>query len=126
MANKNNNNGKKPPKEEKKPVQQPEAEDLEDGVDIFTLTDEDGNELQFACISTYEEEETGKIYFAMVEVDDDGNEKSDEYTILRVEKDDNGEEMLVTIDDDEEFDRIADYFDDEFNTIDYDADGGDK
>ena len=36
--------------------------------------------------------------------------------------DENGEEVLVTIDDDDEFDRIADMFEDEFMTIEYPAD----
>ena len=40
--------------------------------------------------------------------------------ILRLEMED-GEEMLVSIDDDEEFDRVADFFDDQFADIDYDA-----
>ena len=45
-----------------------------------------------------------------------------EYVILRAEKDENGEDSLVTIDDDEEFDDVADYFDDLFSEeIDYDA-----
>ena len=40
---------------------------------------------------------------------------------LSVETDEKGEEVLVTIDDDDEFDRVADYFEDElFDTIDYD------
>ena len=39
-----------------------------------------------------------------------------------VEKDEEGEDVLVTIKDDEEFDRVADYFDDELSKeIDYDA-----
>ena len=52
--------------------------------------------------------------------DEEGNDKSDEYVVLRAEADENGEEMLVTIDDDEEFDRIADIFDDMFSDILYD------
>jgi uncharacterized protein YrzB (UPF0473 family) len=41
--------------------------------------------------------------------------------ILRVEKDENGEDTLVTIDDDEEFDDVADQFDAMFSEeIDYD------
>ena len=44
-----------------------------------------------------------------------------EYVILRVEKDENGEDSLVTVDDDEEFDDVADLFDDMFSEeIDYD------
>ena len=40
--------------------------------------------------------------------------------ILRLEVED-GEDVLVSIDDDEEFDRVADFFDDQFSDIDYDA-----
>ena len=42
--------------------------------------------------------------------------------ILKMEQDEDGEDILVTIDDDDEFDRIADIFDDElFGEVDYDA-----
>ena len=51
----------------------------------------------------------------------DGNEE--EYVILKVVTDDDGEEVLVTIEDDEEFDNAADAFEDQFmSEIDYDAD----
>ena len=47
---------------------------------------------------------------------------AEEYIILRCESDENGEPTFVTVDDDEEFDRVADYFEDElFNEVDYDA-----
>ena len=59
-------------------------------------------------------------YYAMQELDENGEPVGDEYVILRVEKDENGEEYLSSIDDDEEFDRVADYFDDQFSDIDYD------
>ena len=41
--------------------------------------------------------------------------------ILKSEIDEEGEESLFTIDDDEEFDRVADFFDDMFSTVDFDA-----
>ena len=44
----------------------------------------------------------------------------EEYVILKFEKDEDGEDILVTIDDDDEFDRIADIFDDMFSDILYD------
>ncbi len=97
----------------------PEEEMYED---IYTLTDEDGNEMDFRLLSSTEY--NGFTYHAMVEIDKDGNDKSDEYVVLRAEKDENGEESLVTIDDDDEFDAVADIFDDEFADIDYDAPEG--
>lgn len=74
--------------------------------EIFTLTDEDGNESQFELIGTTEVD--GFTYMAMAPVE----ENSDEYVILKVVQDENGDDMLETIDDDDEFEKIADIFDD--------------
>lgn len=83
-------------------------EDLYNGEEIFTLTDENGDESDFALIGSHELD--GVMYVALVPVKDNEN---DEYVILRVDTEpDTGEEVLVTIDDDDEFDRIADIFDD--------------
>ena len=84
--------------------------------EIYTLTDEDGNENQFELIG--QKEIDGATYLALAPIDD-GDEE--EYVILKVEIDENGEEILATINDDDEFDRVADVFDDElFGTVDYD------
>ena len=40
--------------------------------------------------------------------------------MLAPQVDENGDESLFTIDDDEEFDRVADFFDDMFSTVDFD------
>ncbi len=97
------------------------AEELFDD-EIFTLTDEEGNENQFELIGSRELD--GVTYMALVPIDEKGADQEEgEYVILKVELDDSGEEVLVTIDDDDEFDRIADIFDDElFGEVDYDAD----
>ena len=92
--------------------------------EIFTLTDEDGNELNFMLLASLEHE--GAEYKAMVPVDENGEEESDEYVILRSGVDEDGEPILETIEDDEEFDRIADIFDDEFSTILYDDEDGEE
>jgi len=87
------------------------------GEEIFTLTDDEGNENQFELIGTREID--GNTYLALIPIDD-GND--DEYVILKMEIDEEGEEILVTIDDDDEFNRAADFFDDElFGDVDYDA-----
>ena len=86
--------------------------------EIYTLTDEDGKESQFELIGEAVIE--GVTYYALTELDDEGNQVSEEYVILRLEMED-GEEVLVSIEDDEEFDRAADFFDDQFADIDYDA-----
>ena len=94
------------------------ADELMEEIDIYTLTDEDGNESQFELIG--EVELDGKTYYALTELDAEGNQVSEEYVILRLESEANGEEVLISIDDDEEFDKVADYFDDKFSEIDYD------
>ena len=77
--------------------------------ELFTLTDEEGNESQFALIGELEID--GQIYLALIPAD---NDDADEYVVLKVEVDENGEELVVTIDDDDEFDKVADAFEDQF------------
>ena len=89
--------------------------------DYFTLTDEEGNEIEFEMVGQCERD--GEKYFAMIPVTEDENDDSDvlEYIILKLANED-GEDILVTVDDDDELDDIADYFDDLFSQeIDYDA-----
>ena len=58
----------------------------------------------------------------MIEVDEPVEEDEGYVTLVNAEKDENGEDSLVTIDDDEEFDDVADLFDDMFSEeIDYDG-----
>ena len=86
--------------------------------EIFTLTDEDGNETDFVLLATAEIE--GVTYMALEPAED--NDEG-EYVILKIAHDDEtDEDILVTIDDDDEFDRVADLFEDEFMTMDYDED----
>ena len=88
--------------------------------DYFTLTDEEGNEIEFELIAQCER--NGQQYLAMIPVEDEENNDSEvcEYIILKVAEED-GEEVLVTVDDDDELDDVADYFDDLFTQeIDYD------
>ena len=88
--------------------------------EIFTLTDEEGNELNFALLGSLEHE--GTVYKALVPVDENGEETSDEYVILKCGVDEDGEDVLETIEDDEEWENVADIFDDEFANIFYDDD----
>ena len=66
--------------------------------EVFTLTDEDGNESDFELIGNMDVD--GEKYVALVPVED---------------------EVLLTIEDDDEFDKVADAFEDEFmSEIDHD------
>ena len=56
-------------------------------------------------------------------LDGNGDGEQIEYTILKSEKDENGEDIFVTVDDDDEFDAVADIFEDElFSEEDYGSD----
>lgn len=93
-----------------------EAAGEEEEVELYTLVDENDKECQFECVGKYED--NGVQYFAMLPVEE---EESDEYVILKMATED-GEDILVSVDDDEEFDRIAGVFDQMlFDEIDYDA-----
>jgi len=83
--------------------------------EIVTLTDEEGNETNFEIIGSIELDDN--FYYALVPENSD----ADEYIILKASLDENDEEILITIDDDDEFDRVADEFDNElFAEYDYD------
>ncbi len=96
------------------------ANNEEDIEEIITLTDEDGKEIDFTIIGDYEKD--GQRYFAMIPTEDDERNDSDvcEYIILKLAVED-GEEVLVTVDDDDEQDDVEDYFNDLFSQeLDYD------
>ena len=95
------------------------TEELEEEAMVYTLQDEDGNEYQFELIAAYEK--NGVNYYAMIPAEDNGEDDFLEYTILKGVME-NGEESLVSIEDDDEFEDIAAYFDDLLSAeIDYDA-----
>ena len=88
--------------------------------EFFTFVDEEGNEIEFELVGQCERD--GQKYFAMIPAgEDEGDGDVLEYIILKLANED-GEEVLVTVDDDDELDDVADYFDDLFSQeIDYDV-----
>ena len=90
-------------------------------IDIITLTDEDGKEIDFEFIG--EAEIDGIVYLAIAPAGEaTANEGIIEYVLLKLEKDEDGEEVYVTVDDEDEFDKVANFFDDMFDSEeDYDA-----
>lgn len=81
------------------------------GNDFITLTDEEGNEVELEHLDTLEYE--GETYMAFVQATDTPEEvleeDSAELIILKVEPE-NGEDMLVTLDDDALLDKIFEMF----------------
>ena len=92
---------------------------MEEGMDIVVLTDEEGNETQFEVIDV--KEYNGNTYYALIPLEDDAEtDEAVDFVILKSEKDENGEEILVTVDDDEEFYDVADLFEDiQFDELEY-------
>ena len=90
--------------------------------EIYTLKDENGEEFEFEVIGHYEHE--GEHYVALIFAEDEeSDEPADlEYTILKLEgAEDDEDQSFVTVDDDDEFEAVAAYFDDLFSQeIDYD------
>ncbi|QGG46723.1 DUF1292 domain-containing protein [Heliorestis convoluta] len=70
---------------------------------IIILTDEEGNEIEFEELDRVEVD--GKEYAVLLPADDE----EDEAIILRVELED-GEEVFSHIEDDEEWEKVADYW----------------
>ncbi len=91
-----------------------EVEEL--GEIIYTLTDEEtGEEIDFQLIARATIDDL--LYFALVPANDP---ECDEYYILRVTED--GEDVLLeSIEDDDEFEKVEEYFNDLlFGEVDYD------
>lgn len=91
-----------------------EADEL--GDIVYTLTDEEtGEEVDFQLIARATIDDV--LYFALVPAED---EECEEYVILRVTED--GDDLILeSIEDDDEFERAEDYFNDLlFGEVDYD------
>ena len=82
-------------------------EDDDFSPDLISLTDEDGNEMDFEVLDMLELH--GKSYIALMPVNPDGSDSEDgEYVVLRTDTDEeNKEEYFSTIEDDDEFNEVV-------------------
>ena len=80
------------------------------GPNFITLTDEDGNDIELEYVDALEH--GGKTYMAFFPaVEEDADQESEDYGLIILRSDIiDGEEMLSTIDDEEELNRIYDLF----------------
>lgn len=79
------------------------------GADIITLTDDEGNEYEFEHIDTIEL--NGKMYLAFTEANETNDDEGiSEIIILRLDKDEAGEEILSTVDDEAELEAAYEAF----------------
>lgn len=77
---------------------------MEDFLENIVLTDEDGKEVEFEVITKLEVEDTE--YFIVAPIDSD----EDDAIALKVIKDEDGNEVFATVDDDDEFQIISDAY----------------
>lgn len=84
-----------------------DLEDLEN--DIIELIDEDGEPVPFEYLTTVEYE--GKKYIVLIPVDEEEeDEEESEVVILEIQEDENGEDVYVSLDDDELLDKVFEEF----------------
>lgn len=77
--------------------------------DIISVTDDEGNEIEFELLERYETDEA--VYVAITEYrsdDEDIVEGDFEVIILKVVEDEHGDEYLEEIQDDMEYEQVSD------------------
>lgn len=87
------------------------ADEMEMNPDIYTLVDEDGVEQAFELLDIMEIDDDR--YFALIPYFDEPTEAVDDdgdLIILKSKIDDNGDELMLTIDDDDEYQRVGEIF----------------
>lgn len=82
------------------------------GPNFVTLTDDEGNDIELEYVDALEHNGTTYMaFFPVVEEDSEDEENEEEYGLVILKSQmENGEEFLVTIDDEEEIDNVYDLF----------------
>ena len=82
------------------------------GPNFVTLTDDEGNDIELEYVDALEHYGTTYMaFFPVVEEDSEDEENEEEYGLVILKSQmENGEEFLVTIDDEEEIDKVYDLF----------------
>ena len=85
-------------------------DELMESGELYTLVDEEGNEKLFELIDVLEED--GKVYFALIPHAENPEELLEEceLVVLAVQEGEDGGDILVPIESDEEYERIAEIF----------------
>ena len=82
------------------------------GPNFGTRTDAEGNDIELEYVDALEHNGTTYMaFFPVVEEDSEDEENEEEYGLVILKSQmENGEEFLVTIDDEEEIDKVYDLF----------------
>lgn len=86
----------------------------------ITLVDEEGEEHQFVLLNVVEMD--GAKYAVMVPEEEYSDDEEQEAFVFRIETDEDGEEILVNIEDDEEFAKVCELLDEIMAEEDFDED----
>ncbi|MCL1804444.1 MAG: DUF1292 domain-containing protein [Clostridiales bacterium] len=86
-----------------------EMDDILESENII-LVDEEGEEHTFIMLDVIEVD--GGEYAILQPLDEDVDEEEAEAVILKIDKDENGEEILTDIEDDDEWEKVADAWQD--------------
>ena len=80
------------------------------GPDFITITDEDGNDIELELVDALEH--NGQTYMAFYPVvTEDSDEEDEEFGLIILKSiEENGEELLSTLDSDEELNEVYDLF----------------
>lgn len=77
----------------------------EEQSDTLVLMDEDGQEHQFQVLDILEVE--GTEYVVLLPADQEDEDEDEVAEVLRIETDENGDEILVELDDEDELEKVA-------------------
>ena len=92
------------------------------GSDYLTIEDEDGNEFELEVLNEFELD--GQDYLSALPADMDEDDPDFGIILLKI-MEENGEELFGSIDDDDELDKVYNYYMQEiFADEDEDSDGG--
>ena len=82
------------------------------GPNFVTLTDDEGNDVELEYVDALEFNGTTYMaFFPVMEEDSEEEENEEEYGLVILKSQmENGEEFLVTVDDEDEIDKVYDLF----------------
>lgn len=91
---------------------------------LVTLTLDNDEEVTCAVITIFEVEE--KEYIALLPLDENGENEEGEVFLYRFIEQDDEDPILENIEDDDEYEKVADAFDQWLDTMEYDELSGDE
>ena len=80
------------------------------GGDLITVTDEEGNEFELELVDSLEFEGSAYTVFVPADIDEMDPEDPDYGFVILKNIEENGEELYASVDDDDELDRVYEYY----------------